>query len=75
MEKKDQIEEYKIAVVGAGGVGKSAITVQYIQNVFVQDYDPTIEDSYRKHTKVDGTNVHLEILDTAGQEGLMNCVP
>ena len=30
--------EYKIAILGAGGVGKSAITVQFIQNHFVSSY-------------------------------------
>lgn len=30
-------------VVGAGGVGKSALTIQLIQNHFVDEYDPTIE--------------------------------
>ncbi len=39
--------EYKLVVVGAGGVGKSALTIQLIQNHFVPEYDPTIEDSYR----------------------------
>ena len=39
--------EYKLVVVGAGGVGKSALTIQLIQNHFVDEYDPTIEDSYR----------------------------
>lgn len=37
-----------VVMLGAGGVGKSAITVQFIQNHFVEEYDPTIEDSYRK---------------------------
>ena len=67
MANKD-MEEYKLAVVGGGGVGKSALTVQFIQNIFVEEYDPTIEDSYRKHAKVDETTCFLEILDTAGQE-------
>lgn len=40
--------EYKLVVVGDGGVGKSALTIQFIQNHFVEEYDPTIEDSYRK---------------------------
>ncbi|KAG2373211.1 hypothetical protein C9374_012314 [Naegleria lovaniensis] len=62
------MEEYKLAVVGGGGVGKSALTVQFIQNIFVEEYDPTIEDSYRKHAKVDDKPCFLEILDTAGQE-------
>ena len=43
--------EYKLVVVGAGGVGKSALTIQLIQNHFVDEYDPTIEDSYRKQVQ------------------------
>jgi GTPase KRas protein len=60
--------EYKIVVVGAGGVGKSALTIQLIQNHFVDEYDPTIEDSYRKQVVIDGETCLLDILDTAGQE-------
>lgn len=48
--------EYKLVVVGAGGVGKSALTIQLIQNHFVDEYDPTIEDSYRKQVVI-GTYV------------------
>lgn len=44
--------EYKLVVVGAGGVGKSALTIQLIQNHFVDEYDPTIEDSYRKQVVI-----------------------
>ena len=46
--------EYKLVVVGAGGVGKSALTIQLIQNHFVDEYDPTIEDSYRKQVQIFG---------------------
>merc|ERR1712217_129602 len=60
--------EYRIVVVGAGGVGKSALTVRFIQGNFVEKYDPTIEDSYRKLTEVDGAAYMLDIMDTAGQE-------
>ena len=42
------MQEYKLVVLGTGGVGKSALTVQFVQNIFVERYDPTIEDSYRK---------------------------
>ena len=41
-------------MVGSGGVGKSSITVRYVSNTFVDNYDPTIEDSYRKQVKVKG---------------------
>ena len=59
---------YKIVVVGGGGVGKSALTIQLIQNQFVTEYDPTIEDSYRKQVTIDEETCLLDILDTAGQE-------
>jgi len=47
---------------------KSALTVQFVQGIFVEKYDPTIEDSYRKQVEIDGTQCMLEILDTAGTE-------
>lgn len=49
-------------------MGKSALTIQFIQSYFVSDYDPTIEDSYTKVCTVDGKETRLDILDTAGQE-------
>lgn len=61
-------KEYKLVVVGGGGVGKSALTIQFIQSHFVDEYDPTIEDSYRKQCTIDGEQVLLDVLDTAGQE-------
>eukprot|EP00168_Porphyra_purpurea_P007978 TRINITY_DN20009_c0_g1_i1.p3 TRINITY_DN20009_c0_g1~~TRINITY_DN20009_c0_g1_i1.p3 ORF type:complete len:204 (-),score=61.77 TRINITY_DN20009_c0_g1_i1:72-608(-) len=42
--------------------------MQFVQNTFVQDYDPTIENSYRKQFCVDGREEVLDVLDTAGQE-------
>jgi len=59
---------YKLVIVGGGGVGKSAITIQFIQGLFVEEYDPTIEDSYRKPCSVDGLSTVIDLLDTAGQE-------
>ena len=65
-------------VVGGGGVGKSALTILFSQNHFVDEYDPTIEgmyrvshtppDSYRKQCMIDNEMVLLDVLDTAGQE-------
>lgn len=62
------MREYKLVVLGSGGVGKSALTVQFVQGIFVEKYDPTIEDSYRKQVEIDGQQCMLEILDTAGTE-------
>ncbi|ORZ00283.1 ras-like protein 3 [Syncephalastrum racemosum] len=62
------LREYKVVIVGGGGVGKSALTIQFIQSHFVDEYDPTIEDSYRKQCVVDDEMALLDVLDTAGQE-------
>ncbi|EDO15235.1 hypothetical protein Kpol_1029p8 [Vanderwaltozyma polyspora DSM 70294] len=65
---KSTSRDYKLVVVGGGGVGKSALTIQLIQSQFVDEYDPTIEDSYRKQIVLDDSVAILDILDTAGQE-------
>jgi GTPase KRas protein len=54
--------EYKLVIVGGGGVGKSALTIQLIQSHFVDEYDPTIEDSYRKQVNIDDETCLLDIL-------------
>ncbi|SCZ98324.1 BZ3500_MvSof-1268-A1-R1_Chr3-2g06296 [Microbotryum saponariae] len=64
-------KEYKIVIMGGGGVGKSAITVRFVHSLFVEKYDPTIEDSYRKTMVVDGITCHCDIMDTAGTEQFM----
>jgi len=60
--------QYKVVVLGDGGVGKTALTIQLCLNHFIENYDPTIEDSYRKHAVIDDEPCLIEILDTAGQE-------
>ncbi|KAG9254549.1 ras family-domain-containing protein [Emericellopsis atlantica] len=59
---------YKLVVLGDGGVGKTALTIQLCMQHFIETYDPTIEDSYRKQVVIDGQSCMLEVLDTAGQE-------
>ncbi|XP_063901730.1 ras-related protein Ral-a-like [Zophobas morio] len=62
-------EVHKIIMVGSGGVGKSAITLQFMYAEFVKDYEPTKADSYRKtNFDLDGAEIGIDILDTAGQE-------
>ncbi|KAI9163446.1 serine/threonine-protein kinase [Paramyrothecium foliicola] len=63
-----QTHELHVVVLGAGGVGKSCLTAQFVHNEWIESYDPTIEDSYRTQVQVDGRQVMLEILDTAGTE-------
>ncbi|KAI1728872.1 ras family domain-containing protein [Ditylenchus destructor] len=59
---------HKIIMVGSGGVGKSAVTLQFMYEEFVEEYEPTKADSYRKRVLLDGEDCSVDILDTAGQE-------
>lgn len=66
--KNAQPALHKVIMVGSGGVGKSALTLQFMYDEFVEDYEPTKADSYRKKVMLDGEEVQIDILDTAGQE-------
>ncbi|XP_057644866.1 GTP-binding protein Rit2 isoform X3 [Chionomys nivalis] len=59
--------EYKLVMLGAGGVGKSAVTMQFISHQFPDYHDPTIEDAYKTQVRIDNEPAYLDILDTAGQ--------
>lgn len=118
-QQSDQLMLHKVIMVGSGGVGKSALTLQFMYDEvyrtftylfrnrfqasvfvwlcvavygaagrqlqsltwhfrfivlfafvfqFVEDYEPTKADSYRKKVVLDGEECQIDILDTAGQE-------
>lgn len=55
-------------MLGSGGVGKTAITLQFVRSEFSETYVPTIEDEFQKNISIDGETIICEIIDTAGQE-------
>ena len=57
-----------IAFLGPGAVGKSTLTVRLAQNVFIEVYDPTLEDVYMITRDIGGTHYVIALLDTAGCE-------
>ncbi|XP_013409141.1 ras-related and estrogen-regulated growth inhibitor [Lingula anatina] len=70
--KNGKTAEAKLVVVGAPGVGKSALIVRFLTKRFIWDYDPTLECTYKHQTTIDDENVALEILDTAGLDDPIN---
>ncbi|MDP2438243.1 MAG: GTP-binding protein [archaeon] len=62
------VPEYKIVLLGAGGVGKTQIVEQLISGNFTSDYQPTVETQSTVPLVVDGQECVLQILDTAGQD-------
>jgi GTPase KRas protein len=59
--------EYTLAVVLAGGVSKSALTIQLVQNHFVDEYDPTIEYSYQKQVVIEEYSTMHDLYIPTGQ--------
>ena len=57
-----------IVMLGSGGVGKTAVSLQFVKGEFTESYVPTIEDEFEKNITVDGKSYKIEIVDTAGQE-------
>eukprot|EP01065_Artemidia_motanka_P036082 TRINITY_DN4399_c0_g1_i1.p1 TRINITY_DN4399_c0_g1~~TRINITY_DN4399_c0_g1_i1.p1 ORF type:complete len:339 (+),score=34.45 TRINITY_DN4399_c0_g1_i1:98-1114(+) len=58
----------RVVIAGSPAVGKSALTLRFVQNFYPDVYDPTILDIYRKEERVDDGPVIYEVVDTAGQE-------
>ena len=52
-----------------------ALTLRFVRDFFVDHWDPTIEDSYKKSIEVDCIPSHIQILDTAGQDDFESLRP
>uniref|UniRef100_A0A914UYB1 Uncharacterized protein n=1 Tax=Plectus sambesii TaxID=2011161 RepID=A0A914UYB1_9BILA len=58
----------KIALMGYPCVGKSSLTLRFVQGHFPDAYDTTIEDLHTKLFKFQGKPYDLQVIDTAGQQ-------
>jgi len=61
-------KQRKIVVMGSRSVGKSSITVQFVDNHFVDTYNPTIENTFHKTINYKGVDFTTDIIDTPGQD-------
>ncbi len=61
------VKKRKILVLGAPGVGKSAIILRFKDDIFKNEYMPTIQETYKKEFKFNNEKVELEIIDLDGQ--------
>ncbi|KAJ1174051.1 hypothetical protein NDU88_005875 [Pleurodeles waltl] len=57
---------YRMVVLGASRVGKTAIVGRFLNGRFEEQYTPTIEDFHRKVYHIRGDVYQLDILDTSG---------
>ena len=56
----------KVAIIGERRVGKSSLAERFVTNRFIDNYDPTIENTLRKHIGFRSNPFSVEIVDTAG---------
>ncbi|XP_078523308.1 ras-like protein family member 10A isoform X2 [Lissotriton helveticus] len=60
----DMVETLKVAVLGAPGVGKTAIIRQFVNHDFSEAYSPTIsQDVYRPSVILNGAMFDVKIMD------------
>nr|CAB3265430.1 ras-related protein Rap-1b [Phallusia mammillata] len=62
------MRHFKVVLLGAGGVGKTSMTTQFVQDKFEENYEPTIEEIHKKVIQLDGEQCMLELVDTAGMD-------
>ncbi|OQR68922.1 GTP-binding protein Di-Ras1-like [Tropilaelaps mercedesae] len=48
LKMPEQSNDYRVVVLGAGGVGKSSLVLRFVQGTFRESYIPTVEDTYRQ---------------------------
>ena len=59
----ENLPEVKMVLLGGSAIGaKTSLVIQLLQNHFLDEYDPTIEDSYRKVFTINGQSVCADIL-------------
>ena len=62
----DAEQRNRVVFLGAGGVGKSSILKRFLFNQFSSEYRETVEDLYCKDYVVQGAEIKVDFLDTAG---------
>jgi Ras family protein len=61
-------KQRKIIVTGFRSVGKTAVTIQFTEQRFAENYNPTIENTFKKCIHHRGHTYMTDIVDTAGQD-------
>ncbi|CAM1324738.1 Uncharacterised protein g8764 [Pycnogonum litorale] len=57
---------YRVTLMGAARVGKTAIINQFLHERFISNYKPTVEELHKVEYEIKSCPLTLEILDTSG---------
>ena len=64
---------FKLLLIGNSSVGKSSLLFRFVENVWDDNFVPTIGVDFKLKTlEINGKKVKLQIWDTAGQERFKN---
>ncbi|XP_019881664.1 GTP-binding protein Rheb homolog [Aethina tumida] len=61
-------KQRKLAIMGYRSVGKSSLSIQFVEGQFVDSYDPTIENIFTKTIRIESQDYELKLVDTAGHD-------
>jgi small GTP-binding protein len=64
------METLRIAVLGSRAVGKTSVILRLVQDIFLSNYQPTVQNLFEKSILHNRTWFNLVIIDTAGQDEL-----
>lgn len=56
-------KEFRLALIGACGVGKTSLCCVFVKDRFSISYNPTEEEFYRQNANINGVGVTLDIID------------
>uniref|UniRef100_A0A023G816 Putative gtp binding protein n=1 Tax=Amblyomma triste TaxID=251400 RepID=A0A023G816_AMBTT len=59
-------DQYRVVVLGAARVGKTAIVHQFLYDEFPVDYFATVEEFHTGEYELNGASLTLDIVDTSG---------
>lgn len=68
--ENNEATQFRIAMLGSGGVGKTSLILRYLRDKFDETYIPTIQDSFKKNVTINNKNYTIDLIDTAGQDEL-----
>lgn len=66
-DRNGNVSRVRIAVLGSGNVGKSALTVRYLTRRFIGEYRSNTDLLYRQIVTVNNMPLEVEIVDVSGE--------
>ncbi|XP_067135919.1 ras-related and estrogen-regulated growth inhibitor-like [Centruroides vittatus] len=65
---EDRREVYKVAVLGAENVGKTALIVRFLTNKYLSEYSHCGNATYERNITIDGRVIAINVFDASGKE-------